>query len=445
MNNILYKLDPVIYKLIQDEFKRQNESLELIASENYTSSAVMEALGSVLTNKYSEGYPNKRYYGGNEIIDKIELLCQNRALEAFHLNFNEWGVNVQPYSGSIANMAVYVSLLNPHDRIMGLDLPSGGHLTHGFYTSKRKVSATSIFFESLPYKVNNTGYIDYDELEKMALQFKPKLIICGYSAYPRDLDYERFRKIADLVGAYLMCDMAHFSGFVATQELKNPFEYCDIITSTTHKTLRGPRAGMIFYKKQYESRINDGVFPKLQGGPHQNKIAALAVQLKQVQLPEFKQYIKQVKKNSQTLATHLIKKGYKLVTNGTDNHLCLLDLRPNKITGSKIQKICEMVNISLNKNSIPGDKSALVPGGVRIGSPSLTTRGLVEKDFEKVALFLHETIQLALKIQEKSGKKLKDFIEYAKKSKEIENLKEKIRKFAIQYAFYTLSPANLDK
>ena len=229
--------------------KRQNEGLELIASENITSVSVMECLGSILTNKYSEGYPGKRYYGGNEVIDKIENLCKKRALEAFRLNEEEWGINVQPYSGSSANFAVYSALLNPHDRIMGLDLPSGGHLTHGFYTHKKKVSASSIYFESLPYSVDDKGIINYDELELFANKFKPKIIICGYSAYSRDLDYKRFKEIADANNSLLMCDMSHFSGFVATQELDNPFDYCDIVTSTTHKTLRGPRAGMIFCKR----------------------------------------------------------------------------------------------------------------------------------------------------------------------------------------------------
>lgn len=243
----LLDTDYELFNLIEEEKNRQRNGLELIASENFTSKSFMECLGSILTNKYSEGYPGKRYYGGNEIIDKIEQLCIDRALETYRLDSNDWGVNVQPYSGSSANMEVYVAILNPHDRLMGLDLPSGGHLTHGFYTTKKKVSATSIFFESLPYHVKEDGYIDYDDLEKIARNFKPKLIICGYSAYPRDLDYKRFREIADINGSYLLCDMAHFSGLVATQEVENPFDYCDIVTTTTHKTLRGPRAGMIFF------------------------------------------------------------------------------------------------------------------------------------------------------------------------------------------------------
>ena len=278
----LNKFDPEISDYIQEEFNRQKDSIELIASENVTSKPVLECLGSVLTNKYSEGYPGKRYYGGNEVIDKIENLCKERALEAFNLNKEVWSVNVQPYSGSPANFALYTAVLNPHDRIMGLNLPSGGHLTHGFYTKNRSISATSTYFESLSYDINDEGYIDYDELEKSARRFCPKLIIAGYSAYSRDLDYKRFREIADINNSYLLCDMAHFNGFVVTGLLNNPFEYCDFVTTTTHKTLGGPRAGMIFCKKEYETRVNDAVFPGLQGGPHEHQIGALATQLKYV-------------------------------------------------------------------------------------------------------------------------------------------------------------------
>lgn len=427
--------DLELYELIKLEEKRQREGLELIASENITSTSVMECLGSVLTNKYSEGYPGKRYYGGNEIVDKIENLCIDRALKAFKLNKDEWSVNVQPYSGSSANFAVYNALLNPHDRIMGLDLPSGGHLTHGFYTTSKKVSASSIYFESLPYSVDSKGIINYDELELLASKFKPKMIICGYSAYSRDLDYKRFRQIADINKSILLCDMSHFSGFVATQELKNPFDYCDIVTSTTHKTLRGPRAGMIFCKKEYEKKINDSVFPSLQGGPHDNQVAAIATQLKQVCNPDFKKYIQNVKKNATALSNELIKLDYHVCSGGTDNHIILINLNNKNITGNKIEKLCEKVNISVNKNSVPGDKSALSPGGIRLGTPTLTTRGFNENDMTKVALLLDKIIKLGIYIQHQiNSTKLKDFISFIETDKSILNIINNIKTEVIEYS-----------
>ena len=403
----------------------------------------MECLGSCLTNKYSEGYPGHRYYGGNEFIDEIELLCQKRALEAYHLDPEKWGVNVQPYSGSPANLAVYTALLRPGSRIMGLDLPSGGHLTHGYYTYNPKtgvrkaLSGSSIFFETLPYHVNaETGLIDYDELEKLANIYKPDLIVAGFSAYPRDVDYPRFRKIADSCGALLMMDMAHISGLVATGEAANPFEYCDIVTTTTHKSLRGPRAGMIFFRKDergFEQKINDAVFPGLQGGPHDHQVAAIATQLKEVATPEFKQYCIQIKKNAKALAQALMDKGYTICTNGTDNHLILWDVRPLGLTGSKIEKVCDLINISLNKNTVHGDRSAQSPGGVRIGTPALTTRGLKEADFVKVADFLDRAVKISLDVQKTSGKKLKDFVAALPSNKDIPVLAKEVATFATSF------------
>lgn len=340
------------------------------------------------------------------MIDEVEILCQDRARHAYGLKSEEWGVNVQPYSGSPANFAVYTAIIGPHNRIMGLDLPDGGHLTHGFFTEKKKISATSIFFESMPYKVDpKTGLIDYEQLSLTAKLFKPKMIIAGISCYPRHLDYKRFREIADENGSYLMADMAHVSGLVAAKLAPNPFEYCDIVTTTTHKTLRGPRSGVIFFRRgvrsvdsktgkkelyDFEEKINMAVFPGLQGGPHNHAIAGVATSLKQASSQAFIDYQTRVVKNAKRLAQKLQDKGYVCVSGGTDNHLVWVDLRPKQLNGARAERILEEVAIACNKNCVPGDKSALNPGGIRLGTPALTTRGLVEADIDQVVDFIDE-------------------------------------------------------
>ncbi|KZT10232.1 glycine hydroxymethyltransferase [Laetiporus sulphureus 93-53] len=441
----LAEIDPEVQNIIDKETWRQYSGLELIASENLTSRAAMEANGSILTNKYSEGLPAARYYGGNEWIDELEVLCQKRALQAFHLDPAKWGVNVQPYSGSTANFAALTALLQPQDRLMGLGLPDGGHLTHGYYTAKKKMTASSIYFQSLPYGLDpETQLIDYKKLAAQAKLYKPQLLICGASAYPRDWEYDKLRSIANEHGAFLMADIAHTSGLVAAGELADPFQYCDVVTTTTHKTLRGPRAGLIFYKKDsdktkdLEKRVNDAVFPACQGGPHNHTIAAIATTLLQACQPTWKAYAKQVIANAKTLGEVLVSKGYKLQTQGTDNHLVLWDLRPLGLTGSKLEKLCDLVGITINKNAVSGDASAQVPGGIRLGTSAVTSRNMLEPDIKIVAEFLHRAVQLALLLQKEAGSKLlKDFVRVASTEEEgkegariVRELRREVRAFA---------------
>ncbi|KAL7752775.1 Serine hydroxymethyltransferase, cytosolic [Sorochytrium milnesiophthora] len=429
LNQRLVENDPEIFDIIEKEKRRQRESIDLIPSENFTSRAVMEALGSVMQNKYSEGYPDARYYGGNEYIDMAESLCQKRALEAFDLDPAKWGCNVQSLSGAPANLYVYYALMKPHERIMGLDLPHGGHLSHGYQTDTKKISAVSAYFETMPYRLDEkTGYIDYDMLEQNAVLYRPKVIVAGASAYPRLYDYKRMREIADKTKSYLLADMAHISGFVATGDMPSPFEYADVVTTTTHKSLRGPRGAIIFFRKgvrsvdkkgkevlyDLENQINASVFPGHQGGPHNHTITALAVALKQVKSPEFREYSRQTLLNNKQFAQDFLQRGYSLVSGGTDNHLLLLDLRGKKIDGARVERVLELVNIAANKNTVPGDKSALIPGGVRMGTPAMTTRGFVEKDFSAVVGFIDRAVELTVDIHRQlgeSGKKLKDFKE----------------------------------
>ncbi len=398
MAYFLEQTDSEIFELIFEEYKRQNEHLEMIASENYTFASVMEAMGSVLTNKYAEGYPNKRYYGGCEVVDKIESLAIERAKKLFNCQF----ANVQAHSGSQANNAVYHALLKPYDKILGMDLSCGGHLTHG-----AKVSLTGKHYQSFSYGVNLDGYIDYEEVLKIAQSVKPEIIVCGFSAYPREIDFKKFREIADEVGALLLGDIAHVAGLVVAGEHANPFPHCHVVSSTTHKTLRGPRGGLILTNdEEIAAKIDKAIFPGTQGGPLMHAIAAKAVGFKENLKPEFKAYAQLVKSNMQVLAKALQEKNHKLVSGGTSNHLLLMDFLDKPYSGKDADIALGNAGITVNKNTIPGEtRSPFVTSGIRIGSAALSARGMGAKEFEiignKISDILNDINNVSLQLHVK--------------------------------------------
>jgi glycine hydroxymethyltransferase len=393
--------DREVFGLIEKELERQRHGIELIASENFTSRDVMDAMGTSLTNKYAEGYPGRRYYGGCEIIDQIEQLAIDRAKQIFHCEY----ANVQPHSGAQANAALMMAILQPGDKILGLDLSMGGHLTHG-----SPVNFSGKLYKPFFYGVKKeTGLIDYEMLEQKAREEKPKLIICGASAYSRDIDYPRIRKVADEVDAFVLCDMSHPAGLIATGLLSSPFDHCHFVTSTTHKTLRGPRGGIILMKKDFPNPwelkdpkgnirmmshlLDMAVFPGTQGGPLEHVIAAKAVAFGEILTPEFKQYMTQVQKNAQAMAAAFVQRGYHIISGGTDNHLMLIDLRNKGITGKKAQETLDKAHITLNKNAVPfDDKSPFVTSGIRVGVPAVTTRGMKEKDMESIVALIDKVL-----------------------------------------------------
>ena len=386
MINALEQYDPQICELIRQEAARQSGCIRLIPSENYVSRAVMLASGSCLTNKYAEGYPGKRYYEGQQVTDLIERTAQERAKKLFKADH----ANVQPYSGSVANLAAYAALIKPGDTIMGMSLSHGGHLTHGW-----KVSLTSKFYNSVPYPVNEkTGRLDFDHIRELAKKHRPKIIISGATAYPREIDFEIFGQIAKEAGAYLVSDIAHIAGLVVAGLHKSPVPYADIVSTTTHKTLRGPRGGMLLCKQEHAKNVDKAVFPGLQGGPHMHTLTAIAVAMAEADTPEFVAYAKQIIKNAQALADKLMEYGFNLVTGGTDNHLILIDLRNKNIPGKKLAKALDRARVVTNYNTIPGDPAPpMNPNGVRLGTPAITTRGMKESEAKKIAEFINKVAE----------------------------------------------------
>ena len=412
MSNFLKDEDLEVYNIIEDELKRQTDHLEMIASENFTSPAVMQAMGSVFTNKYAEGYPNKRYYGGCENADKIEQLAIDRACKLFNCKF----ANVQPHSGSQANQGVYQALLKPYDKILGMDLSHGGHLTHG-----SKVSSSGKTYSSFFYGVELDGRIDYDRVMDIAKIVQPKLIVCGASAYAREIDFKKFREIADEVGAILFADIAHIAGLVAAGEHPSPFPYCDVVTTTTHKTLRGPRGGMIMSNdEEIAKKINSAIFPGIQGGPLVHVIAAKAVGFGENLKPEWREYAKQVKANAKVIADVLMKRGYKIVSDGTDNHLVLVSFLDREFSGKDADAALGNAGITVNKNTVPGEfRSPFVTSGIRIGSAALTARGMKESEFELIS------------------NKIADVLDHIEDSTLHAKIKEEMRELANRFVIYT--------
>lgn len=380
INNLAH-IDKELYKLIKEETKRQENEIELIASENYASKAVLQTLSSSFNNKYSEGYPGKRYYGGNIVVDKVEKLAINRLKKIFKAEH----ANVQPLSGSPANLAVYMAFLNPGDKVLGLKLDHGGHLSHG-----NKINFSGRLYNFIQYEVEDNGYIDMKKVRAIALKEKPKMIVAGYSAYSREINWKEFKKIADEVGAYTFADISHTAGLIATGILNNPVPYFDVVSSTTHKTLRGPRGAFILCKEKYAKQIDRAVFPGVQGGPHDQSIAAKAVAFKEVSTVKFKNYAKQVITNAKFMANEFKKLDYKILSNGTDNHLFVIDLRNKNISGLEAEQIFEKIGISISRSTIPNDPAPpFKPSGIRIGTPAITTRGFKEKEIKKVVEFMN--------------------------------------------------------
>ena len=442
MMGSIEKTDSKVYKLMKKELERQQHGLEMIPSENNVSKAVLQAMGSVLTNKYSEGYPRKRYYGGNEFVDEVEVLAIERAKKAFKVPH----ANVQPYSGSPANFAVYMAVCKPGDVIMGMNLTDGGHLTHGW-----KASVTGQIFKSVPYHVKEDGYLDLEEIEKLALENKPKLIWVGATAYVREFPFEELGKIADKVGAYLVADIAHIAGLVIAGVHKSPVPYAHIVTTTTHKTIRGPRGGMIMVTKkgldkdkELAQKIDRSIFPGLQGGPHDHTTAAIAVALGEDLKPEFKSYCEQIVKNSKALAKSLMENGIKLVTDGTDNHMALIDLTSfGKGKGVFVQEALDMANITVNKNTIPMEPSSpFYPSGIRLGTPSLTTRGMKEKEMMIIGKWISEIIKEVKDYnlpEDKEKRKiyLREFKVTIKRNKTINTIKKEVVKLCKKFPLYS--------